>query len=95
MREGKHTEPFLVDISQAIEAGAEDGEEVAFYLIATTHARGGPTMGGDVVGAEEHTHTANADENAENLCPMITNFEDSERKYYDHYDGPEVDELGR
>jgi hypothetical protein len=47
-----------------------------------------------VVGCEEHTHSAAADEDSSYLGPFVAHAEEGEGDDYDADYGPEVEELG-
>lgn len=83
-------EPLLKDVGEAVEGGAEEGEEVAFDLVCGAEVVGAC----DVVGAEDYAETADAEEDAEDLRVVVADLEEEEGDYYDDGDGPEVDELG-
>ena len=82
-------EPLLVDVAETVEGGAEHGEQVAFELLAAGDAADGGAVDG--VGAEKHAHAADADENAEDLRPVVAHFQEEEGEEDDDDDGPEVD----
>ena len=86
-------EELLRDVAHAVECGADEREEVALELVAARDAaEAGPL--GDVVGTEEDAHAADADEDADDLGGVVAHVEEDEGDEDDHYDGPEVDELG-
>ena len=47
-----------------------------------------------MVAGEQDTHTADTDEDAEDLGGVVTDVEEEEGNGDDEDDGPEVDELG-
>lgn len=99
-KESKHTEdfvhgalgdkPFLEHVGDTVESGASESEEVPFEHCWRASAVGAS----EVVRNEEETHTTTADENADNLSPLVANAEDEEGDDYNADDGPEVEELG-
>ena len=85
-------EEFLGHVAEAVEGRARQGEEVAFQLVAAGDApRGGPLR--DVVAAEEDADAADADEDAEDLRPVVADPEEDAGDEHYHDDGPEVDQL--
>ena len=63
-------EELLGDVAHPVEGRAGEGEKVAFQLVAARDAaEAGPLR--DVVAAEENTDTADADEDAEDLCEVV------------------------
>ena len=82
-------EPFFKDVGEAVECGADETEEISFYLGGRIAAVGA----GDVVGCEEDAHAAAADEDPGYLGPFVTYAEEEEGDDYDADDGPEVEEL--
>ena len=47
-----------------------------------------------MVGRDEYAHAAYANEDSDDLGPVVAHAEEDERDDDDHDDGPEVDELG-
>ena len=47
-----------------------------------------------MVGCEEETHAAAADDDAYDLGPLVADVQEDEGDDYDADDGPEVEELG-
>lgn len=84
---------FFRDVGQTVESSAKEGEEVALELVAARNV-GAAAGTGNVVGGQEDTHTAYADENSNDLGPMVADAEEDEWDNDNHDDGPEVDELG-
>lgn len=84
---------LLGDVAHAVESGAGQGEEVAFELVAARDAAEAGALG-DVVAAEEDADAADADEDAGDLGGVVADVEEDGGDEDDHYDGPEVDELG-
>ena len=82
-------EPLFVDVAETVEAGAEDGEEIAFQLLAACDAADGGAV--DRVGPEKHAHAADADEYTEDLRPVVADLEEEKGEEDDDDDGPEVD----
>lgn len=86
-------EEFFGDVAHAVEGGTEEGEEVAFELVAAGDAAEAGA-GGDVVAAEEDADSADADEDAGDLGDVVADLEDEEGEDDNNHDGPEIDELG-
>lgn len=84
---------FLGHVAHAVERGADEGEEVAFELVAARDAAEAGALR-NVVGAEEDADAADADEDADDLGRVVADVEEDEGDEDDDYDGPEVDELG-
>ena len=82
-------EVLLGDIAETVECGAEEGEEVAFELVA-----GGDVAAvgaSDVVASQEEAHARDTDEDSEYLGPVIANAEEEEGDYDNDDDSPKVD----
>jgi len=86
-------EEFLGDVGEAVEGGAEEGEEVAFELVGAADDAGVGGVG-DVVGGEQEAHAADADEDAGHLAEVVADAQGEEGDQHDDDDGPEVEELG-
>ena len=86
-------EELLGHVAHAVEGGADEGEEVAFELVAARDAAEAGTLC-DVVAAEEDADAADADEDADDLRWVVAHVEEDGGDEDDHYDGPEVDQLG-
>ncbi len=82
-------EPLLVDVAETVEGCTEDSEEVAFELFAACDAADTGTVDG--VRPEKHAHAADADDDTEDLCPVVADFEEEKGEEDDDDDGPEVD----
>lgn len=81
---------LLAHVGDAVQRGAQQREQVALERV---ERRGGPA-GGQVVGPEEDAHAADAEQDADDLQPVVAHLEEEEGDD-DHDDnGPEVDELG-
>jgi len=84
-------EELFEAVAEAVEAGSEEGEEVALQLVRGRVI----VLAGDVVGGEEDAHTADAEEDAGVLREMVTHVEEDERDDDNNDNGPEVNQLGR
>lgn len=87
---GLGDEELLEDVAEAVESGAEQGEEITLDHVDT----GAAVRLLQVIGADEDAHTAAADEDADDLEEAVADAQDQEGDDDDNYDGPEVDELG-
>ncbi|KAI1921824.1 hypothetical protein LOZ12_005183 [Ophidiomyces ophidiicola] len=85
---------LLGDVGEAVEGGAEQGEQVALELVAAGLGGAATAGAGEVVGAEQHAHAADADDDAQVLGPVVADAQEEEGERDDDDDGPEVDELG-
>lgn len=84
-------EPLLEGVGQAVEGGAEQGEQVALDQVGA-----GPAVSAlDMVAREQDAGTADADEDADDLEDLVAHAQQDERDDDDDDDGPEVDELRR
>lgn len=85
-------EEFLGYVGHAVEAGASEGEEVAFELPPRAD---GTEVGGacEVVAGEKDAHAADADEDAEELGGLVAYAEEDGGKDDDDDNGPEIDKL--
>lgn len=84
-------EPLLEGVGEAVEGGAEQGEQVALDQVGA-----GPAVGAlDVVAREQDAGAADADEDADDLEDLVAHAQQEERDDDDDDDGPEVDELRR
>lgn len=86
-------EELLGHVAHAVEGRADEGEQVAFELVAAGDAAEAGTLG-DVVAAEEDADAADADEDADDLGRVVADVEEDGGDEDDHYDGPEIDQLG-
>lgn len=86
-------EELLGHVAHAVEGGAGQGEEVAFELVAARDPAEAGSLR-DVVRAEEDADPADADEDADDLRRVVADVQEDGGDEDDHYDGPEVDELG-
>lgn len=86
-------EEFLGYVAHTVEGRADEGEQVAFELVAAGDAAEAGALR-DVVAAEEDADAADADEDADDLGRVVADVEEDGGDEDDHYDGPEVDELG-
>ncbi len=68
-------EELLRYITHTVEGGAEQGEEVAFELVAAGDAPEARALG-DVVGAKEDANAADADEDADDLEGVVADVEE-------------------
>ena len=94
--EGQHVvhgclgdEPLLEDVTKTVASGTKESEKIALdhVLSRTTVASR------NVVGTDEDAHTANADNDTDDLEDAVADLEEEERDD-DHADNrPEVDEL--
>lgn len=82
-------EEFLDDVREAVHDGGEQHEEVALDGVG----RRGGVGAGDVVGADEHPHAADAEQDTRDLRPVVPDAEHGEGDDHDDDDGAEVDEL--
>ena len=85
-------EEFLRHVGEAVEGGAEEGEEVAFELVGSADVAA--VGAGDVVRGEQEAHAADADQDAGHLGDVVSDAQGEEGDEDDDDDGPEVDELG-
>lgn len=83
-------EEFFKDVGEAVEGGAQEGEEVAFDLVGGAEL----VVACDLVGAEDYAYAADAEKDADDLGPVVAYFEEQEGDDDYDYNGPEVDELG-
>lgn len=84
-------EPLLEGVGEAVEGGAEEGEEVALDEV-----NAGPAVGAlDVIARQQDAGAADADEDADDLEDLVAHAQQQEGDDDDDDDGPEVDELGR
>lgn len=82
----RHQE-FLQDIGETVEGGTEECEQVALHSVGG----GECVVTGQMVGAEENAHAAQADDYAGVLGDVVAHFEEDEGDDYDDDDSPEVD----
>ena len=83
-------EVFLRHVGEAVECRAQQCKEVTFDLVDG----GTAVCAHNVVRRDEYAHTANANEDSDDLSPVVAHAEEYEGDDDDHDDGPEVDELG-
>ena len=79
-------EVLLEAVAEAVEGGAEQGEEVALDLVG----RGEGIVARQLVRAEEHADAADGEEDAEDLRPVVAHAQEGEGHYHHDDDGPEV-----
>lgn len=84
-------EPLLEGVGQAVERGAEEGEQVTLEQVGARPA----VRALDVVAREQDAGAADADEDANDLEDLVAHAQQEERDDDDDDDGPEVDELRR
>merc|ERR1712098_112604 len=84
--------PLLVDIGDAVAGGAQKGEEIPLNLVANGYAANRRDL--DVVGADQDANAANADDDPDDLRPVVADLEEEEGENDHNDDSPEVDELG-
>ncbi len=84
-------EPFFKDVAETVAGGSDEGEEITLDGIESCEL----VCAGDVVGTEDYAYAADAEEDSEDLSPVVAYFEDEEAHDYDDGDGPEFNELGR
>lgn len=84
---------LLCHVAQTIEGRARQREQIAFELLARGDVPAVDT--GEVVGGEEDAHAADADDDAEELGPVVADLQEEEGDGDDDDDGPEVDQLRR
>ena len=84
-------EELFEAVAEAVEAGSEEGEKVAFQLVRGRVI----VLASDVIGGKEDAHAADAEEDAGILCEVVAHVEEDERDDDNNDDGPEVDQLGR
>ena len=83
---------LLGHVTQPVGGRAHQREQIALELAAR---RDVPAVGaGDVVGGEEDAHARDANEDANDLGPVVADAEEKEGDGYDDDDRPEVDQLG-
>lgn len=84
-------EPFFAHVAEAVGGGADESEEIAFELAG---ARDVAAVGAlDVVRGQQDAEAADADENTQDLGPVVAHLEEEEANSDDDDDGPEVDQL--
>lgn len=82
---------FFCGVGEAVEGCADQGEHVAFDLVAAGYVA--VAGAGDLVGGDQDTHAADAREDADDLGDVVADFEEEEGYHDDDGDGPEVDQL--
>ena len=82
-------EELFKDVAEAVEGGAEQGEEVALDGVGGAKGVGAC----DVVGGEDDAEPADAQQYAEDLRVVVAHAQEEEGDCDDDYNGPEVDEL--
>jgi len=84
-------EELFEAVAETVEAGSEEGEEVAFQLVRGRVI----VLAGNVVGGEEDAHAADAEEDTGVLRDVVAHVKENERDDNNNDDGPEVDQMGR
>ena len=83
---------LLGHVTQAIEGRTQECKEIALDLISAAGI--GAVGSRDMVGANENSKTADADEDSDDLSGVVAHAQEEEGDDDDEDDGPEVDELG-
>lgn len=82
-------EELLEGVGKTVQRCAQQREKIALDGIA----RGELVVPREMVGAEEHAHTADTQEDTRDLGPAVAHTQEEKRQNDDDDDGPEVDEL--
>ena len=89
-RRGRDQE-LLGHVAEAVETRAQQHEEVALELGGDAAAHAAAVLG---VAGEKQAHAAAADQDADDLGPVVAHAQEGEGQDDDGDDGPEVDQLG-